>query len=73
MRIAAGFALLALLPAALSAAPPSLTITAPSCAGASTIITVPLGPDAPTRDGDQPCCAKGCHTGSSRKRYSCAC
>jgi hypothetical protein len=73
MRVASAFALLALLPAALSAAPPSLTIAAPSCAGGSTTITVPIRSDAPIRNGDQPCCAKGCHTGSSRKRYSCAC
>lgn len=73
MRIAQVLALFALLPAALNAAPRSLTITAVSCAGGSALITVPLKPGAPNRDGDQPCCAKGCHTGSSRKRFPCAC
>lgn len=73
MRIAPAFALLALLPAVLNAAPRSLTVVAASCAGGSVTITVPLKPGAPERGGDQPCCAKGCHTGSSRKRFPCAC
>lgn len=73
MRPAALFGLLALVPASLNAAvPASRAILAPTCAGAPRAITVPLRPGAP-REESQPCCAKGCHTGSSRKRFACDC
>ena len=69
MKSAILFALVALVPASVNAAPPAQTeITVATCAGGERTITVPMQPDAPARRDAQPCCAKGCHTECSRKR-----
>ncbi|HKR93016.1 hypothetical protein [Novosphingobium sp.] len=42
-------------------------MVAPLCGGG--FVNVPAGsPDQPPGPPQGPCCAKGCHTGSSRKR-----
>ncbi|WP_067738438.1 hypothetical protein [Novosphingobium naphthalenivorans] len=42
-------------------------IIAPLCGGG--VVTIPAAPtDGPPGPPQGPCCAKGCHTGSSRKR-----
>lgn len=42
-------------------------IIAPLCGGG--FVTIPSSPaDTPPGPAQGPCCAKGCHTGSSRKR-----
>lgn len=70
MRTTALFGLLAMVPAALNAGvPASVTIMASSCAGGQHAITIPMRPDAPVPAEGQPCCVKGCHSGSSRKRF----
>jgi hypothetical protein len=78
-QAAALFAMIAMVPAGVLAAVParSGTLVVPLCAGdgAARTIAIPLAPDgvpggAPGK-GDTPCCAKGCHTGSSRKRGCC--
>lgn len=61
------FAALALLPAMvgpLPAAAQSLTVAL--CNGGS--LTIPAGGSAPLGGSQGPCCAKGCHSGQSRKR-----
>ncbi|MBV1691943.1 hypothetical protein KRR38_30825 [Novosphingobium sp. G106] len=67
------FALLSLGPAALTATvPAAMAVSAPTCAGGYRVAIIPFAPGAPAREGTQPCCAKGCHTGGSRKRrYRC--
>jgi hypothetical protein len=73
MRCATLFGLLALVPAGLNAAAPAaMTLAVPGCEGAVHAIVIPLRPGAPA-SGDQPCCAKACHAGSSRKRFPCRC
>lgn len=63
------FALWALLPAALGGAVPrTMAMIVPSCGGGTVTLVIPLRPGVPRDDSDQPCCAKGCHTGSSRKK-----
>lgn len=73
------FALFAMVPAAINPAPAAASargsLVVPLCVGAEqgrsiAIPLVPAGP--PARDGEG-CCAKGCHTGSSRKRGSDCC
>ena len=74
MRLARIFALVALVPAAVNAAPAHAgnmgRLTVPLCAGDGLVrtVSVPVGHrDIP--GSDQPgCCAKGCQSGSSRKR-----
>ncbi|MCJ2180463.1 hypothetical protein [Novosphingobium album (ex Hu et al. 2023)] len=59
---------LALLPAMIGPLEAEArSIIAPLCGGGA--VTIPAGPtDAPSGPVQGPCCAKGCHTGSSRKR-----
>lgn len=70
MRLAAIFALAALVPAASNAAPVQGIMTMPLCTGdgQTRLITVPLGSsDIPGKDGSG-CCVKGCHASGNRKR-----
>lgn len=62
------FALVALVPAMLlnPVATQARAMQVPLCGGG--VLTVPLGGQSVPGSGDAPCCAKGCHTGSSRKR-----
>jgi hypothetical protein len=65
-------ALVALVPAAFnaSAAPaaaPGLAVPICSGSGPSRAIELPL-PGKPAREQDNPCCVKGCHSGSNRKK-----
>lgn len=59
---------LALLPAMIGPlAAEAHTLVAPLCGGGTMMIpAVPA--DGPPGPPQGPCCAKGCHTGSSRKR-----
>jgi hypothetical protein len=72
MRTFAPLGMLAMVPAALNpalaASPAALTLTVPSCAGMARVVTLPLNPGGPAPAEQQPCCNKGCHGGSSRKR-----
>jgi hypothetical protein len=62
--------LLAMIPAALNAgAPASIILSAPDCAGGQRAVTIPMRSDAPVPGDGQPCCIKGYHSGSSRKRF----
>ncbi len=59
--------LLAMIPAMVGPLPlAARSIVVPLCSGGVT--TIPLDPPAAPGTGTTPCCAKGCHTGSSRKR-----
>ncbi|MET1756146.1 hypothetical protein ABVV53_11875 [Novosphingobium sp. RD2P27] len=70
MRYALLIGLLALVPASLNAsAAPTMTIVASSCMGAQHAVTIPIAPTAPLQQDGQLCCAKGCHSGKSRKRF----
>jgi len=62
------FALVALLPAMMlnPVASQARAMDVPLCGGG--VLSVPLGGQNVPGGGDSPCCAKGCHTGSSRKR-----
>ena len=74
MKIAALFGLAALLPAASGPAPVRRRQSPCHCCsndGQTRPLTIPLDRNAPPGSGDGPCCAKGCHTGGSRKRNSC--
>lgn len=42
------------------------TLVAPLCNGGA--MAIPAVPDGPPGPPQGPCCAKGCHAGSSRKR-----
>jgi len=69
------FSLVALLPAALnlSVPAPGSTLLVPFCTGDGLIhmVQVPVdGQQVPGKDSSATCCAKGCHSGSSRKRQS---
>ncbi len=70
-RAAPLFALLAILPAALHAAPVMAgdSLLVPICTGdgQSRLVAIPKGGTTPRRGGEQDC-VKGCHAGSSRKR-----
>lgn len=69
MKLTILFALVAMVPASLNAAPASqLAIATPACAGGERTIIIPMQPGAPVRPDGQPCCAKGCHAECSRKR-----
>ena len=65
MKRAIVLGLIALLPAAVGAAPVRGVLTVAVCGGGA--VAVPLGhQDIP--GAEQPgCCAKGCHTGARRK------
>ncbi len=73
MRGLAEFSLLSLLPAALNLSVPAAgaSLVVPFCTGDGQVhsVQVPLGgPQVPGKDNSGTCCAKGCHSGSSRKR-----
>ena len=72
MRYAVMFALGSLVPAAVNAAVPltggRLEIALCTGSGAARTISIPLTPGGAPGPGETPCCAKGCHTNSSRKR-----
>lgn len=71
MKSRAMLALVALLPAALFVPPAgAATIGMALCTGDGQVHTVrvPVGPEQPPGNEQGPCCAKGCHAGSSRKR-----
>lgn len=76
MKSAALFGLLAIMPAAVNpaqAAPTdsrSLTSLVCSGNGLARRITISADRDEPPSGDDQPCWAKGCHGGSTRKRSS---
>ena len=68
------FGLVSLMPAAFNAAPghahDSLLVRLCTGDGVVRTMQLPVGP-AGIPGGDQPgCCAKGCHSGASRKRNS---
>ena len=69
------FALLAILPAALHAAPAYAgeSLLVPICTGdgQTRLVAIPKGGNGP-RQGGEPDCVKGCHGGSSRKRTGAA-
>lgn len=71
MRRRALFGLLALLPAALNYSAPAAAggLLMPLCTGDGQVrlVEVPGSPKTPA-NGEGGCCAKGCHSGSSRKR-----
>jgi len=61
------FAALALLPAMIGPLEAEArALVAPLCGGGA--VSIPVAPDGPPGPVQGPCCAKGCHTGSSRKR-----
>ena len=67
-RSIGSFAALALLPAMVGPIVPQAQAGALSlalCGGGT--LSIPLNSPAPA-NGSSPCCAKGCHNGSSRKR-----
>jgi len=70
--ISSSFALLAILPVALTVSPPAATtsLRIALCNGDGVIrsLVIPLPQKAPTRGNDDPCCAKACHSGGSRKK-----
>ncbi len=70
-RSAPLFALLAILPAALHAAPVMAgdSLLVPICTGdgQTRLVAIPKGGTAPRKSGELDC-IKGCHAGSSRKR-----
>ena len=74
-RLALMCSLAALVPAGVNAAVPasSGTLSILICTGDGAVrhMAIPAEPQGPTPAGDTPCCAKGCQTGSSRKRGSC--
>lgn len=65
------FALLALIPAALNTTAASASyLTMTYCTGDGRVHTVqvPMNSQQDPANGQGQCCAKGCHSGSSRKR-----
>lgn len=74
MTLRALLGLIALVPAALNAAPAAARgVEVPICSGdgVARTVTVPIpGGQLPGRT-DSGCCAKGCHTGSRKKDGSC--
>ena len=70
-RAAPLFALLAIMPAALHAAPvmASDSLLVPICTGdgQTRVVAIPKGGSGP-RKGSEQDCVKGCHGGTSRKR-----
>jgi hypothetical protein len=73
VKLISAFALVALLPAAMNAAPAAASVNVTLCSGTGQArsVSVPVSPGAPARQGDDGCCVKGCHAGSSRKRGAC--
>lgn len=69
------FALFAIAPAALHAAPVMAgdNLLVPICTGdgQTRLVAIPKGGNGP-RQGGEPDCVKGCHGGSSRKRTGAA-
>lgn len=69
------FALVALLPTAITAGPPTVgaTLVVSLCSGDSAVRTISIpvqrAPAGPATDGD--CHPKGCHVVNSRKRTAC--
>lgn len=65
MRLTAAFALVALVPAALNAAPPmAMHLTMPVCGGDAGTVDLP----GPRPEHEREDCPKACHAGCSRKR-----
>ena len=66
------FGLMALVPAAMnvSAAAAGASILVPVCTGDGQVhmMNVPVDGNQGPGSANSPCCAKGCHSGSSRKR-----
>lgn len=66
------FAMIALAPAALNISAPAAgaSLLVPVCTGDGLVHMVPVPVDGPQGPGSSngACCAKGCHSGSSRKR-----
>lgn len=66
------FALLAIMPAALHAAPAFAgdSLLVPICTGdgQTRLVAIPKGGEGSGNGGDSRECAKGCHGGTSRKR-----
>lgn len=66
------FALLAIMPATLHAAPAFAgeNLLVPICTGdgQTRLVAIPKGGTGPGDGGDNRDCAKGCHGGASRKR-----
>lgn len=76
MRRAALFALAAMIPAAFNPVPARAGgggLVVALCSGTETglTVTIPLRPTLPPSQDGKGCCAKGCHSGSSRKRGTC--
>lgn len=72
MRLAAAFALVALAPAALAAAPSDRTVVVALCSGAVHAIPMRQRPGDDDRGNDgNGCCAVACHAAGSRKRTGC--
>jgi hypothetical protein len=70
VKVAPLFALIAIMPLALSANPGSASnLRVPLCAGDASgrTITLPIPGKAP-RGPNDPCCVKACHAGGNRKR-----
>jgi len=62
------FSSCALLPAALGSAAVRAETFVMLCSGAALALALPLSAPAIPGSGDAPCCTKGCHSGSCRKR-----
>ncbi|MEY4239431.1 MAG: hypothetical protein RL339_2032 [Pseudomonadota bacterium] len=71
-RAARLFALLAIAPAALHAAPllAGDSLLVPICTGdgQTRLVTIPKGGEGPRKGSGEQDCLKGCHGGSTRKR-----
>lgn len=75
MRGLIEFSMISLLPAALNLSVPAsgATLVMPFCTGDGQVrsVEVPVGGQKlPGNDSSGTCCAKGCHSSSSRKRQS---
>lgn len=76
MKSPALFALVAMIPAAFNPVPAragGAGIVVALCSGAETgrTVTIPVKPQLPPAQDGNGCCAKGCHSSSSRKRGQC--
>ncbi|MDE2595424.1 MAG: hypothetical protein KGL44_00955 [Sphingomonadales bacterium] len=74
MRAISLFGIIALVPAALNVTPAAAAglLTVPLCTGDGQVhmVNVPLNGNGIPGGDTNGCCAKGCHSGSSRKRAS---
>ena len=74
MKLLALVAMLAMIPAAINpavaATPASMTIAVATCAGKARLLILPIGNGRPAPADQPPCCNKGCHGSSCRKRSS---